>query len=70
MTRSARQRVRTNLSLRSIRHIGASRNKNGLPVNGVSKVLKHTQLVQQAAASNERRQARLQGIFINLILYI
>ncbi|KAG2106847.1 hypothetical protein BD769DRAFT_1675797 [Suillus cothurnatus] len=42
-----------------------SRDKNGLPVNCVSKVLKHTQLVQQAASSNEQRQARLQAMSSN-----
>ncbi|KAG1900426.1 uncharacterized protein F5891DRAFT_1128589 [Suillus fuscotomentosus] len=57
-----RQRIRSKLSLRSIRHIGPSKNKDGLPVNSsVSKVLKHRDLVEQAARSNERWKARLQG---------
>lgn len=61
-TNGRRQRkVRTNISLRSIRHIGSSRDKNGLPVSSVSKVLKHRELVQQAASTSERRRIRLQG---------
>jgi hypothetical protein len=54
-------KVQTNISLRSIRHIGSSRDKNGLPTSSVSKVLKHRELVQQAASISEWRRIRLQG---------
>jgi hypothetical protein len=55
------QRVRTNLSLRSIRRIGSLRDKDGLPANGASKLVKHRALVLQAASYKQRREARLQG---------
>ncbi|KAG1831132.1 hypothetical protein EV424DRAFT_1525877 [Suillus variegatus] len=55
-------RVRTKLSLRSIRHVGSSRDKSGLPVVHASKVLKHRALVQQAATCKERREIRLQAM--------
>lgn len=58
---SGKRRLRSNLSLRSIRRIGTSRDKNGLPTNSISKIIKHRTLVQQAASYRERRETRLQG---------
>ncbi|KAG2358117.1 hypothetical protein BDR07DRAFT_1489879 [Suillus spraguei] len=59
------QRVRTNLSLRSIRRIGSLRDKDGLPANGASKLVKHRALVLQAASYKQRREARLQEMTAN-----
>ncbi|KAG1767999.1 hypothetical protein EDD22DRAFT_949807 [Suillus occidentalis] len=59
------QRIRTNISLRSIRHIGSSRDKNGLPSRCVSKILKHRALVEQASTCKERREIRLEAMSID-----
>ncbi|KAG1894668.1 uncharacterized protein F5891DRAFT_1194973 [Suillus fuscotomentosus] len=56
------QQVHTNLSLRSIRHIGSLQDKDGLPANRVSKVVKHRALVLQAASCKQWRETCLQAM--------
>ena len=54
-------KFQTNLTLRKVRYIKATRPKNGGPTKSKSTVLNHTALVQLAETMEIRCEARLLG---------
>lgn len=58
------RRPRTNLSLRAVRIIQPTRDRNGLRVRQPDKVYRHKALVEQAATFHARQKAREEGTHI------